>query len=216
VKVTKLVHSCILVEYDGKKALVDPGNYSWNSGVIEQTLLDGIDYVLVTHAHPDHIDPLFASAVHERSPRAVWYVTAATKELLESPAEMNIELQSNHPDIRYVESVHADLTNWGACKDHTSFVLFEDLLITGDCHTLTSMHGASVLAAAINGGPWGSVTTFLNMIASMDEVPAKVLPLHDWHWNEQARGNFYLGLVSALEKLGVQFVPLEVGIQTEV
>jgi len=215
-QITKLVHSCLLVEKDGKKALVDPGNYSWASGVVDQNQLRDVDYILITHAHPDHIDETFASVVNELSPNAIWYMTNSTKKKLHKLPGIQIETDSVLSDVVYVKSKHADLTNWGDCEDHTSFVLFEDILIGGDCHTLTSMHGASIFAAAINGGPWGSVTTFLSMVASMSDKPIIVLPLHDWHWNDTARVNFYSGLKTALDKLGTEFIPLSDALAVEV
>ena len=120
----------MVVEKDGKKALVDPGDFSWNSGIVDQNLLHDIDYVLVTHAHADHIDPTFANVVHELSPNAIWYVTPSTAEELKSLGA-HLEASSSFDDVRYVESEHADLTCWGACKDHTSFVLFGELLMAG-------------------------------------------------------------------------------------
>jgi L-ascorbate metabolism protein UlaG (beta-lactamase superfamily) len=214
-KITKLVHSCMIVEKDGKKALVDPGSFSWESRIPQQEMLRDIDYVIVTHAHPDHIDPTFASVVNEMSPNAIWYVTPSTKEVIEALPGVQIELESSLDDVVYIASEHADLKHWGACEDHSSYLLFGELLIGGDCRTLTSMNGATVFAGA-NGGPWGSIKGMLNMLAALDDKPAKFIPLHDWHWNDQTRKNFYTGLVEAMNKLGIEFIPVENGIEIEV
>ena len=214
-KITKLVHSCMLVEHDGKKALVDPGNFSWDSGLVDHDNLRDIDYVLVTHAHADHLDKTFCSVVNELSPNAIWFVTESTKEIIGNYPGIHIALISELNDVKYISSDHADLTHWNTCKDHTSFVLFDELLIGGDCHALTSMYGASIFAAAINGGPWGSILSFLNMIDSMTDQPKKVIPLHDWHWNDQARDGFYARLPEVLEVFEVEFVPIENGVTVE-
>ena len=50
-KITHLGHSCLLIETGGARLLVDPGTFS--SGFEELT---GLDAVLITHAHPDHVD----------------------------------------------------------------------------------------------------------------------------------------------------------------
>ncbi len=50
-KITHLGHSCLLVEVAGARLLIDPGTLS--SGFEELTDLDA---VLITHAHPDHVD----------------------------------------------------------------------------------------------------------------------------------------------------------------
>jgi len=48
VRITKYSHSCLRVEGDGV-LVVDPGVFS------ERSALDGVDAILVTHEHPDHI-----------------------------------------------------------------------------------------------------------------------------------------------------------------
>lgn len=51
-RITHLGHSAVLAETDGARILIDPGNISnaWHS-------LTDLDAVLITHQHPDHIDP---------------------------------------------------------------------------------------------------------------------------------------------------------------
>lgn len=46
-----LGHSCLFLEVAGRRLLIDPGTF--NPEAVEQTDLDA---VLITHAHPDHMD----------------------------------------------------------------------------------------------------------------------------------------------------------------
>ena len=49
-RITKFTHSCLRVEGAGV-LVVDPGGFS------ERSALDGVDAVLITHEHADHLDP---------------------------------------------------------------------------------------------------------------------------------------------------------------
>jgi L-ascorbate metabolism protein UlaG (beta-lactamase superfamily) len=49
-RLTKLGHSCVRVEHQGRVLVVDPGGFTAREAV------DGATAVLVTHEHPDHLD----------------------------------------------------------------------------------------------------------------------------------------------------------------
>jgi L-ascorbate metabolism protein UlaG (beta-lactamase superfamily) len=208
-EITKLVHSCLLIEKDSMKVLVDPGVYSWSNDQVKGLDFSGITSVVVTHNHPDHLNDEFATAVNLASPDATWY---GPNEVVDQLKNINIDASNNSADenVKFIESEHADLSPWyGEQPDHTSFLLFGEVLVSGDCQTLTSSHGARVLAGAINGGPWGAVVGFSKMIEAMDERPQIVLPLHDWHWNDEARDGIYSKLPEVMEQFDVQFMPLQ-------
>lgn len=68
-RITHHGHSAVLVEVLGRRLLIDPGNISdsW------QTLTD-LDAVIVTHQHPDHVDPQHVPALLAANPEARVYV----------------------------------------------------------------------------------------------------------------------------------------------
>jgi L-ascorbate metabolism protein UlaG (beta-lactamase superfamily) len=61
VRVTKFSHSCIRIDGDGV-LVVDPGEFS------ERAALDGVDAVLVTHEHFDHLDVAALAAAQAQNP----------------------------------------------------------------------------------------------------------------------------------------------------
>lgn len=65
-QISHLGHSCVLVEAAGVRLLIDPGNFSqrWHG-------LGDLDAVVVTHQHPDHLDPDHVPALLEANPDAV-------------------------------------------------------------------------------------------------------------------------------------------------
>lgn len=210
-KVTKLVHSCLLIEDGDLRTLCDPGNYSWGSGIVSDAHCTNLSSVVVTHIHPDHLDENFARKIHELSPEAVWYGPADVAEAL---GEWGIACNqaSNDSNVQFIKSEHANLAPWfNKQPNHTSYLLYDKVLVGGDCHTLTDGLNAEYFAGAVNGGPWGAVRGFVEMVQNMNNPPRTVLPLHDWHWNDDARVGVYQHLPEALQPFGVAFIPLENG-----
>lgn len=64
-QLTHLGHSAVLVETAQARVLIDPGNFSeqWHG-------LADLDAILVTHLHPDHIDPAHVPALIAANPGA--------------------------------------------------------------------------------------------------------------------------------------------------
>ena len=74
-RITHLGHSAVLVEVAGRRLLLDPGNFSdaWHS-------LTDLDAIVVTHQHPDHVDPEHVPALLAANPQARVYVEPQVAE----------------------------------------------------------------------------------------------------------------------------------------
>lgn len=79
-QITHLGHSAVLVEVADRRILVDPGNFSdaWHG-------LTGLDAILVTHKHPDHVDPAAAPALVAANPAALVYVEGEVLDAVDLP-----------------------------------------------------------------------------------------------------------------------------------
>src|SRR5450759_4476149 len=67
-RLTHLGHACLLVETGGQRILIDPGVFS--PGIVDVT---GLNVILVTHQHADHVDLQRLPAVLEANPQARLY-----------------------------------------------------------------------------------------------------------------------------------------------
>jgi len=77
-RITHLGHACLLVETGGRRILLDPGAFS--SGFVDVT---GLDVILVTHQHPDHVDLQRLPALMEIDPQARLYAEPQAADDLE-------------------------------------------------------------------------------------------------------------------------------------
>ena len=77
-RITHLGHSCLLVEADGQRILLDPGAFS--PAVAGVT---GLNVILVTHQHADHLDLQRLPALLEINPQARLYAEPQAAAVME-------------------------------------------------------------------------------------------------------------------------------------
>ncbi|MFF9315412.1 MBL fold metallo-hydrolase [Streptomyces sp. NPDC014748] len=75
-KLTKKSHSCVVLDKDGRRLVIDPGGFS------EEDAAAGADVLLITHEHPDHFDEGRVRAALEARPDAeVWTLKSVADQL---------------------------------------------------------------------------------------------------------------------------------------
>src|SRR4051794_6228258 len=78
-RLTKLGHSCFRVATDDLTLVLDPGGFS------DPDALNGADAVLVTHEHPDHVQPdQLIAAARQNADLEVWTNSAVAAQLGEA------------------------------------------------------------------------------------------------------------------------------------
>ena len=107
-QITHLGHAAVLLEAAGLRVLFDPGNFSdeWHG-------LTDLDAILVTHQHPDHVDPEHAPALVDANPGARVLVEPAVLDKVPLPraealpADASIDLGALRVDA--VGGLHAEI-----------------------------------------------------------------------------------------------------------
>lgn len=185
-RITKYVHSCLLVENDGEVVLFDPGDFALKSGLLNIENLPKLDFVVITHGHFDHFNEELVSSILAKFPEVVF---VATNEVIEKLKQLGAKNTSNESvgKIQVFSNVpHASLEPFGQAPENIAVHYDGKLTVGGDRHDLEETK--EVLALTITG-PWGSMMGAGQMVDRLK--PETIIPVHDWHWNEEARLGAY-------------------------
>ena len=203
-KLSRLIHSCLLIEDSRANLLIDPSNFSWQDKKVQVASLPKIDYILITHKHADHLEPEFIRAVLGANPEAIVIGNSESVEELES---FDIEAQTNSPDwIELTTLEHPTLwRGMPGCKN-TVFTLWDELTVFGDNRQLDKVNFAETVAFPIVA-PWGSLVEAIDLL--LETPPKRVIPLHDWHLSEAGQAWYYQRLSDTLTGHGIEFVDVK-------
>ena len=208
-KISKHIHSCLLIEDQGKVVLVDPGNYSYDTHALDVNTLQRLDAIVITHEHADHMYIPWIKEILQKFPNTPIYTTASAKKLLEQEGLDNIHTKGN--DYITMEPVPHEKIWFGPAAENVLATLFGTFATPGDSHTFTTK--ADIVALPVTA-PWGSTTRAVEL--AMELQPKVIIPIHDWHWRDEARKGFYQRLKEYFAKNNIDFKAVETGEIVEV
>ena len=178
-KITKLGHSCVLVETEDRVGLFDPGVWS------DRELIDRIEHVdriVYTHEHPDHFDVEILKSLVDRFPQAHVVCNDSIREKIEDAA-VEVTIREETQCTRKFKSPHERLPIPGVEAPPENGYHFKEVFTSpGDSHSFTETK--KVLAMPFIA-PWGKTGDAINKVIELK--PEYVLPIHDWHYTEEAR-----------------------------
>ncbi|WP_109473587.1 MBL fold metallo-hydrolase [Ornithinimicrobium cavernae] len=195
-EITHLGHSCVLLEVADQRILVDPGTFSDFTDVHDLTA------VLVTHQHPDHVDPARFADLLTANPQARVLLEPETAQVLMGAAGRHTarlegipsgtDLELGAVTVSPVGHRHAFIHDYVPRIDNTGLVVRAEgeptVFHPGDALDADPGH-VDVLLVPVNA-PWarvGDTVSFVRRIA-----PARVVPIHDGLLNDTGRA-MYLG-----------------------
>lgn len=200
IKITKFVHSCVLVEYDGSAVLFDPGVFSWNSGLIDINSLPEIQNIVISHQHSDHCHEAYVKALLARYPSVDWFAPTDAHDLLRSWGVENVSNQSAGP-LMITEQNHAQVEPFGV-QVNNLITHFAGLVThPGDTHNF--LESQDILLLPIQA-PWGTTVRALELVLELR--PKYVMPIHDWMWNDDWRNSTYKRFEQILSEQEIRFL----------
>jgi L-ascorbate metabolism protein UlaG (beta-lactamase superfamily) len=190
----KYGHACVRIESDGGVLVIDPGVFS------ERAALDGVDAVLITHEHADHLDlgPLTDALASRPAARIV--ANAAVTGKLGDLAEITTtvgpgeQVEAAGLPVRTFGGWHAEIHPDIPRVPNVGYLVDGSLYHPGDSFDVPDGVEVDTLFVPISA-PWLKSSESIDFIRAV--APKRAFALHD-HLLSEAGFGLVDGLMSRL------------------
>jgi L-ascorbate metabolism protein UlaG (beta-lactamase superfamily) len=206
-RLTKLGHSCVRLEKDGATLVIDPGGWS-GAGA-----LSGASAILVTHEHPDHIDPDAVRAAMTGDPGLeLWTNASVAGQFGDFGARVHAV---DHGDTFTAAGFDVDVYG----HDHaliyrdipivinTGFAVDGEVFHPGDALTVPEDRVPTLLLPLV--APWLKTSEMIDY--AREVAPQQAYAIHDAILNENGIGLMERMMQVAAQPTGRPFARLEPG-----
>lgn len=199
-RITKFRHSCVLVETGDRTVLFDPGNFSWQSGLIDLVKLPEIHDIVITHEHPDHYDENFVANLIKSLPNVTWITNTSIAPKLKQLGATQVHTDSTQY-AKVINEEHADVVPFGVPVENISVEWNGLVYHPGD--TLEISTEVPLVCMPMTA-PWAKTVDAIKKILELK--PKYVLPIHDWMLRDEWIKVVYSRANTLCEENGIKFL----------
>ncbi|AMR33831.1 MBL fold metallo-hydrolase [Mucilaginibacter sp. PAMC 26640] len=207
-KISKYIHSCLLFELEGYKLLFDPGKFTFAEGIVTPDMFAGVNAIVITHIHPDHLDTENLKKIAELSKASIYTNLEVGTTIQKAGLEYELleeGIYSIGPfKLQAIPVVHEPLLD-SPIPQMTGFIINDKVLHPVDSmeDKLTLYEGIALLIM-VTMAPFANE---LRIAGFADKVkPKKILPVHDGYAKDffvkQRNGNYS----KHFAKSGIEFL----------
>jgi L-ascorbate metabolism protein UlaG (beta-lactamase superfamily) len=204
-KITKLEHSCLLVEMPApvnRTAIFDPGSMS--EPYVDIDSLEYLDDIFITHIHGDHFHMPLIKKLVEKFPQVR---ITAPKGVVDELSKEGIKANSEAPEgVVFFDAPHEDVEPLFPRPEEIGYHYLDKLSHPGDSHHFTETKAVLALPTT---APWGSLVNAVNLALKLQ--PKYIIPIHDWHWKDEAKASTYANLEKLFGSKGITFCNVKNG-----
>lgn len=204
-KITKLEHSGVIVEKEGKKIVFDPVEFA-------RTLpeVTGVAAIVITHLHGDHLQP---EKVQENLARNAEAVVFAPEDAAAQLPQATVVQGGERAEVagftlEFFGKDHASIVAGKVPCQNIGVVVDGQLTNPGDSFDLLEVGGIVDTLLVPEVAPWAKLAETNEFIRVAK--PRKVVPVHDGLLSEMGKSIYDNLLRATCQDLGVEFAPLAI------
>jgi L-ascorbate metabolism protein UlaG (beta-lactamase superfamily) len=205
--ITKHQHACVVIEHEGKKLIIDPGVFTKDLGKY-----DNVAAVVITHVHPDHLDPVQLAAIAAAQPDIPIYSTQEVASQIAAPQVTVVD----HGDVQNVASFTLDFFGGQHARIHESIPANQNIGVMvngsfyypGDSFAMPDDAEVAILALPVSA-PWLKIAESIDFLAGIK--PRTCFPTHNAILSPEGQGIVDRLIGNACQTIGTTYVPLQPG-----
>lgn len=205
-KLTKYEHACLALEEQGKKLVIDPGEYTLEFGD-----LTDIVAAVVTHVHGDHFSRKNLQTIIDNNPNVRIFSTAQTAEAWPGQPIQAVKAGDEHSvgpfTVRFYGGLHKQVHPAWQPDQNVGVLVNDRFYYPGD--SLTVPDRDIELAAVPVGSSWLSTGEAIDFVAKVN--PYGFIRTHERLLSRMGVEKTDEWLQKASERFGPIYYPLDPG-----
>lgn len=175
-RLIKYTHACVRIEADAAVLVIDPGAFT------ERAALDGVDAVLITHEHFDHLNVEALADELGKRPAVKVFTHAAVVDKLDALAgavttvASGDEFEAAGFKVRAYGGWHAEIHPDVPRVPNLGFLVDEMLYHPGDSFDVPTGATVDTLFVPVSG-PWLKISESVEFVRAV--APRRAYALHD-------------------------------------